>query len=146
MVLSFTPSTNRRKEGWRWSELTPSIYHGLLFCKFFLPICHLLDGSFEFLNNMLWFLSLVLCLEDLLTPIIYFFHFLSLEILNTRIEIFYHSTTLKILYKKGSGPVAEWLSSHALLQAAQCFVGSNPGCGHGTAHQTTLRQRPTCHN
>uniref|UniRef100_A0A9L0IIZ0 Vps53 N-terminal domain-containing protein n=1 Tax=Equus asinus TaxID=9793 RepID=A0A9L0IIZ0_EQUAS len=31
-------------------------------------------------------------------------------------------------------------------QAAQCFNGSNPGRGHGTARQTTLRQRPTCHN
>ena len=46
----------------------------------------------------------------------------------------------------GTGPVAEWLSSWAPPQAAQCFVGSNPGCGHGTAHQTTLRQRPTCNN
>ena len=48
--------------------------------------------------------------------------------------------------ESGAGPVAEWLSSRALLQAAQCFVGLNPGRGHGTAHQTTLRQRPTCHN
>ena len=47
---------------------------------------------------------------------------------------------------QGAGPMAEWLSSRAPLQAAQCFVSSNPGCGHGTAHQTTLRQRPTCHN
>ena len=47
---------------------------------------------------------------------------------------------------KEAGPAAEWFSSRALLQAAQCFVGSNPGRGHGTAHQTTLRQRPTCHN
>ena len=46
----------------------------------------------------------------------------------------------------GAGPVAEWLSLRAPLQVAQCFVGSNPGRGHGTAHQTTLRQRPTCHN
>ena len=46
----------------------------------------------------------------------------------------------------GAGPVAEWLSSRAPLQAAQCFVSSNPGRGHGTAHQTTLRQRPTCRN
>ena len=46
----------------------------------------------------------------------------------------------------GAGPVAEWLSSRAPLQVAQCFVGSNPGRGHGTARQTTLRQRPTCHN
>ena len=47
----------------------------------------------------------------------------------------------------GAGPVAEWLSLHAPLQAAQCLnVGSNPGRGLGTAHQATLRQRPTCHN
>ena len=30
--------------------------------------------------------------------------------------------------------MAEWLSSRDLLQAAQCFVGSSPGHGHGTAH------------
>ena len=46
----------------------------------------------------------------------------------------------------GAGPVAECLSSRALLQAARCFVGSDPGRGHGTAHQTMLRQRPTGHN
>ena len=46
----------------------------------------------------------------------------------------------------GAGPMAEWLSRRAPLQAAQCFVGSNPGHGHGTARQTTLRQHPTCHN
>ena len=46
----------------------------------------------------------------------------------------------------GAGPVAEWLSSRAPLQAAQCFVGSNPGRGHGTPHRTTLRHRPTCHS
>ena len=48
--------------------------------------------------------------------------------------------------QRGAGPVAEWLSSSAPLQAAHCFVGSNPGRGHGTAHQATLRQCPTCHN
>ena len=42
--------------------------------------------------------------------------------------------------------MAERLSSRAPLQAAQCFIGSNPGRGHGTAHRTTLGQRPTCHN
>ena len=45
-----------------------------------------------------------------------------------------------------AGPVAEWLSLCAPLLAAECFVGLNPGQGHGTARQTTLRQRPTCHN
>ena len=49
-------------------------------------------------------------------------------------------------YQMEAGPVAERLSWRAPLQAAQCFVGSNPGRGHGTARQTTLRQRPTCHN
>ena len=34
----------------------------------------------------------------------------------------------------GAGPVAEWLRSRAPLQAAQCFVGSNPGRGHDAAH------------
>ena len=34
----------------------------------------------------------------------------------------------------GAGPVAKWLSSRTLLQAAQGFVGSNPGRRHGTAH------------
>ena len=52
---------------------------------------------------------------------------------------------LKNLFR-GAGPVAEWLSSRTLLEAAQRFTGSNPGRGHGTAHQATLRQRPTCHN
>ena len=47
---------------------------------------------------------------------------------------------------KGVSPVAEWLSSPTPLQAAQCFIGLNPGRGHGAAHQTTLRQRPTCYN
>ena len=46
----------------------------------------------------------------------------------------------------GAGPMAQWLCSCSPLQAAQCFVGSNPGCRHGTAHQSTLRQRPTSHN
>ena len=38
--------------------------------------------------------------------------------------------------------MAQWLSSRALLQVAQCFVSSKPGHGHGTAHQAMLRQRP----
>ena len=39
----------------------------------------------------------------------------------------------------GAGSVAEWLS----LRTAQ---GSDPGRGHGTARQATLRRRPTSHN
>ena len=53
---------------------------------------------------------------------------------------------LKEIMLSGAGPVAKRLSSRAPLKAAQCFVGSNPGRGHGTAHQATLRQCPTCHN
>ena len=46
----------------------------------------------------------------------------------------------------GAGAVAERLSSRALPRAAQGFSGSDPGHGHGTAHQATLRWRPTRHN
>ena len=46
----------------------------------------------------------------------------------------------------GAGPVAEWLNSCAPLKAAQCFLGSDPGHGYGTAHHALLRQHPTCHN
>ena len=42
--------------------------------------------------------------------------------------------------------MAEGLSSCTLLSAAWGFTHSDPGLGHGTAHQTTLRWRPTCHN
>ena len=45
----------------------------------------------------------------------------------------------------GAGPVAEWLSPCALPSAAQGFTGSDPGRGHGTARQATLRRCPTCH-
>ena len=48
-------------------------------------------------------------------------------------------------YVHGADPVAEWLSSCALLQAAQCFVGLSPGRGRGTVRQTTLGRHPTCH-
>ena len=64
---------------------------------------------------------------------------LTYYVLNTAQKVIKNTHT-------GAGPVAEWLSSCAPLQAAQCFVGSNPGRGHGTARQTTRRQRPTCHN
>ena len=66
----------------------------------------------------------------------------------------YHINYIRFLFldvialknqKFGAGPVAEWLSSHTPLLAAQCFVGSNPGLRHGTAHQTTLRQHPMYH-
>ena len=30
--------------------------------------------------------------------------------------------------------------------AAQGFAGLDPGRGHGTTHQATLRRRPICHN
>ena len=48
--------------------------------------------------------------------------------------------------RQGAGPVAEWLSSSTPLQAAQGFVGSTPGHGHGTTHQATLGRCPTCHS
>ena len=47
----------------------------------------------------------------------------------------------------GAGPMAEWLSSRApRATVAQGFAGSDPGHGHGTTHQATLRWHPTHHN
>ena len=49
----------------------------------------------------------------------------------------YHSPKFSVCLKivnRGAGTMAEWLSLCALLQAAQCFIGSNPGWEHGTAH------------
>ena len=69
--------------------------------------------------------------------------FLIREKINTKT---YFGELRIVLKSDGAGPMAEWLSSRAPLQAAQCFIGSNPGRGHGTAHQTTLRRHPTCHN
>ena len=66
---------------------------------------------------------------------------------NAPFSFSYENTKLPLRIKiTGAGPVAEWLSSRALLQVAQCFVCSNPGCGHGTAHRATLRRRPTYHS
>ena len=45
--------------------------------------------------------------------------------------------------ERGAGCVARWLSSPTLLCVAQGFTGSDPGCGHATAHQAMLKQRPT---
>ena len=42
--------------------------------------------------------------------------------------------------------MAEWLGLGTLLQAAQCFVGSNPGHGHGTAHCVAHATTRRTHN
>ena len=49
-------------------------------------------------------------------------------------QILHISFMSKKDYGLGAGPVAEWLSLRTPLQVAQCFVSSNPGRGHGTAH------------
>ena len=77
--------------------------------------------------------------------------YLSKEHENTNSKGYLHlyvhcSLIYSVIKNDGVQGLAEWLSSRAPPQVAQCFVGSNPGRGHGTAHQTTLRWRPTCHN
>ena len=70
------------------------------------------------------------------------------NVIQNRAE-FQQGNPTKVTQKCGrvtAGPVAEWLSSRAPLQAAQCFVGSGPGRGHGTARRAALRRRPACHN
>ena len=45
------------------------------------------------------------------------------------------------------GPPHGWVVTFARsASAAQGFACSNPGCGHGTAHQALLRRCPTQHN
>ena len=86
-----------------------------------------------------------MCPERLSTEASRLSQYVRLEFPKGRLAYHMEKASLKHTIE-GAGPVAKWLSSRALLQAAQCFVGSNPGCGHGTTHHTTLRQRPTYHN
>ena len=48
-------------------------------------------------------------------------------------------------YWIGGQPRGRMIKFVCSAAAGQGFTSSNPGCGHGTAHQATLRQRPTCH-
>ena len=48
--------------------------------------------------------------------------------------------------KIGGWPCGQVVKFAHSTSAAQGFTGSDPGHGHGTAHQATLRRHPTCHN
>ena len=125
-----------------------------------MPIQHCLDYcSFTFLNssivdrpNFLFFsLKITLTILGLLN-----FHInlsISLSISTNKPARIWIEVVLnlkinlgKINILMGAGPLAEWLGSRSPLRAAQCFVGSSPGRGHGTAHRATLGRRPTCRN
>ena len=60
-------------------------------------------------------------------------------------DSFRGSTRSKLFSYRGRscGQVVKFACS---ASAAQGFASLDPGRGHGTAHQATLRQRPTCHN
>ena len=49
---------------------------------------------------------------------------------------------------KNINPIGHgWMVKYTCsTSVAQGFASSNPGCGHGTAHQAMLRRRPTYHN
>ena len=70
--------------------------------------------------------------------------------MNILFELLGHDKEFRVFSKcsrkslEGGGPVAESLSLHS-ASAAQGFAGSDPECGHSTAHQATLRRHPTCH-
>ena len=52
-----------------------------------------------------------------------------------------------VLWKTSRGwPGGQVVKFRRSAAGGQCFVGSNPGSGHGTANQITLRRCPTCHN
>ena len=115
-------------------------YFIVLICKSSLYILHFTKLEYQLyyvLNSyihLVWFLSF--------HPILFTFLFLKhSKFCRGKVRHFGEKWL-----ENGAGPVAEWLSARALLQAAQCFVGSGPGRRRGTAHQATLRQHPTCHN
>ena len=51
-----------------------------------------------------------------------------------------HGKEKKLFWAQLCDRVVKFVHSAAAAQ------GSDPGCGHGTAHQATLRRRPTSHN
>ena len=55
----------------------------------------------------------------------------------------FHDKIVDIIKGLARGWVVEFAHS---ASAAQGFTGSDPGDGHGIAHQAVLRQYPTCHN
>ena len=46
----------------------------------------------------------------------------------------------------GGGTRGRVVKSTRSASVAQGFTSSNPGPGHGTAHQTVVRRHPMCHN
>ena len=48
--------------------------------------------------------------------------------------------------KRGGQPHGRVIKFAGSASAAEDFAGLDPGCGHGTARQAPLRQRPTYHN
>ena len=133
-----------------------SNFFSAIYWKTTFPHLSLCQKSLDYIRRTLFFLSIVLLfllfhlsrytLESVCwySKIVYWdFNWVWVE------SIYQHGNNWRLKNMEsflGAGPLAKWLSSRAPLQEAQCFVGSNPGRGHGTAHQTTLRQRPTCHN
>ena len=52
----------------------------------------------------------------------------------------------KIISKNWGQPHGRVVNFTRSAAVAQGFAGSDPGRGHGTAYQATLRRCPTCHN
>uniref|UniRef100_A0A9L0SZI5 Bardet-Biedl syndrome 5 n=1 Tax=Equus caballus TaxID=9796 RepID=A0A9L0SZI5_HORSE len=68
------------------------------------------------------------------------------RLLVTNLRIIWHSLAIsRINLSVGYNCILN-ITTRTANSAAQCFIGLNPGHGHGTAHQTMLRQHPTCHN
>ena len=68
--------------------------------------------------------------------------FLNIQICHFIVVSFLEKIIRKIIRAWPRGRVVKFMHS-ALV--AQGFAGSDPGRGHGTAHQSMLRWRPTCH-
>ena len=60
----------------------------------------------------------------------------------------HQETSNHIIIHTIEDPAWGWLRGRVVkfARSAAAAQGSDPGCGHGTARQAALRQRPTSHN
>ena len=95
-------------------------------------------------QHLVWSVFLILAI---LVSVQWYFHF-GFNFPFPNANIIYFKTQSRIVLKadirgRPRGGVLKFARSAV---AAQVFIGLDPRCRHGTAHQATLRWHPICHN